>query len=98
MERIKRNYDEASYRQLEMEIHNLTEERLAKATQSHAAYHADRGKDLLAQNMPDDAEAEFRDAISADYNNAVAHAELAHALEKKGDIFKPAPRHRPRCV
>ena len=33
MERLKRNYDEASYRQLEMEIHNLAEIRLAKLTQ-----------------------------------------------------------------
>ncbi len=87
MERIKRNYDEASYRQLEMEIHNLAEARLAKADpHTHAAYHVQRGKELLAQNMPDDAEAEFRDAISTDYNNDAAHAQLAMLLEKKGDV------------
>jgi Flp pilus assembly protein TadD len=87
MERIKRNYDEASYRQLEMEIHNLTEARLTKADpRTHAAYHVQRGRELLAQNMPDDAEVEFRDAISTDYNNDAAHAQLAMLLEKKGDI------------
>ncbi len=87
MERIKRNYDEASYRQLEMEIHNITEARLAKADpRTHAAYHVQRGKELLAQNMPEQAELEFRDAISADYNNEAAHAELAMLLEKKGDV------------
>lgn len=87
MERIKRNYDEASYRQLEMEIHNLAEMRLAKADpKMHAAYHVQRGKELLAQNMPDQAETEFRDAIAADYNNDAAHAQLAMLFEKKGDV------------
>ena len=87
MERIKRNYDEASYRQLEMEIHNLAEMRLAKADpKTHSSYHVQRGRELLAQNMPDEAETEFRDAISTDYNNDAAHAQLAMLLEKKGDV------------
>ena len=86
-ERIKRNYDEASYRQLEMEIHNLTEARLAKTDRhTHSAYDVERGKELLAQNQPEQAEREFRDAISADYGNAAAHAQLALLLEKKGDL------------
>ncbi len=70
-----------------LEIHNLAEARLAKADpHTHADYHVQRGKELLAQNMPDDAEIEFRDAISADYNNDAAHAQLAMLLEKKGDV------------
>ena len=88
LERIKRNYDEASYRQLEVEIHNLTEERLAKSDRkTHSAYHADRGKDLLARGNVVDAQAEFREAISLDYNNASAHAGMAHAMEQTGDTF-----------
>ena len=53
MERIKRNYDEASYRQIEMEIHNFTEARLATMLtgRNSAAYHVERGKELLAKNM-----------------------------------------------
>ncbi len=86
LERIKRNYDEASYRQLEMEIKNFDEARLAKGdTHIHSAYHVDRGKELVTENQPDLAEKEFRDAIAADYNNAAAHAQLAMLLEKKGD-------------
>jgi tetratricopeptide (TPR) repeat protein len=86
MERIKRNYDESSYRQLELEIHNLTEVRLAKTDGgTHAAYHIQRGKELLALDMPAQAETEFRDAVAADGNSAVAHAQLAAVLEKKGD-------------
>jgi len=86
LERIKRNYDETSYRQLAMEIHNLTEVRLAKTDRhTHSAYHVERGKELLAQNQPEQAESEFRDAINTDSGNAVAHAQLAVLLEKKGD-------------
>ena len=88
LERIKRNYDEASYRQLQMEIHNLTEERLAKTGQpAHANYHVERGEHLLAQNVTTEAEGEFREAIAIDYQNAPAHAGLAAVLEKKGDQF-----------
>ena len=87
LERIKRNYDEASYRQLEMEIHNLTEERLAKGDpRSDVGSRADRGKRLQAQSMPPEAEAAYRRAIDDDYNNATAHAGLATILEKKGDL------------
>jgi tetratricopeptide (TPR) repeat protein len=87
LERIKRNYDEESYRQLEMEIHNLKEVSLAKTDRhTHSAYDVERGKELLAQNQPQQAESEFRDAINADYGNAIAHAQLAVLLEKKGDV------------
>jgi tetratricopeptide (TPR) repeat protein len=88
LERVKRNYDEASYRQLQLEIHNFDEVRLTKmSAHDHSAFHVQRGKELLAQNMPEEqAETEFRDAISTDYGNAAAHAELAIVLEKKGDV------------
>jgi len=88
LERIKRNYDEASYRQLEVEIHNLTEQRLAKSDRkTHADYHADRGRDLLARGNTINAEDEFREAISLDYNNPAAHAGMARAMEQSGDTF-----------
>jgi Tfp pilus assembly protein PilF/TolB-like protein len=85
-ERMKRNYNEASYRQLEMEIQNLTEARLSKTDRhTRSAYYVEHGKELLAQNNPEQAESQFRDAINADFANAVAHAQLAVVLEKKGD-------------
>jgi len=87
MERIKRNYNEASYRQLQMAIENFTEARLAKVDgPTHAAYHVQRGQQLLAQNLTADAENEFRQAIAAYPADAVAHAQLAILLEKKGDV------------
>jgi tetratricopeptide (TPR) repeat protein len=87
MERIKRNYDEASYRQIEMEIQNFAEARLATMDgKKQGAYHVERGKELLTKNMPDQAEVEFRAAITVAGNNEVAHAQLAVLLEKKGDV------------
>ncbi|MGC2109425.1 MAG: tetratricopeptide repeat protein [Candidatus Korobacteraceae bacterium] len=87
LERIKRNYSETSYRQLEMEINNFTEARLAKEDgHSRSSYYVEHGKELLAQNMPDQAETQFRDAINSDYGNAAAHTQLAQLLEKKGDV------------
>jgi len=86
LERIKRNYDEASYRQLEMEIDNVAEARLAKSDgHTRSAYHLERGRELLAQNMNEQAEEQFREAIGDDYGNAAAHAQLALLLERKGD-------------
>lgn len=88
MERIKRNYNEASYRQLELEIHNLTEQRLSGQDRKvHSTYHADRGRELLARNSVTEAQAEFREAITLDYSNAAAHAGMARAYEQKGDAF-----------
>ena len=70
-----------------MEIHNLAAARLSKMDRhTQATYHLERGKELLAQNMPDAAETEFRDAINVDYGNVAAHAQLANVLEKKGDL------------
>ena len=87
MERIKRNYDEASYRQLQMQIHNFEEARLATMDRTkQAAYHVEQGKELLAKNVSDQAEVEFRAAIAADSGNVAAHAQLAGLLEKKGDV------------
>ncbi len=86
MERIKRNYDESSYRQLAMEIRNVEEARLASTDRhTHAAYHMQHGRELLAQNMVEQAANEYRDAVSVEPGSAAAHAGLATALEKKGD-------------
>ena len=86
LERIKRNYDEASFRQLSQEIENVAELRMAKQPpRVHAAYHIERGRDLLARGFVGEAEREFREAISLDQNNGTAHAALATVLEAGGD-------------
>ena len=86
LERIKRNYDEASFRQLSQEIENVAELRMAKQPpRVHANYHIERGREFLGRGFVGEAEHEFREAISLDQNNGAAHAALATVLEATGD-------------
>ncbi len=86
LERIKRNYDESSYRQLALEIENAMEASLAKADpKTHAQFHADHGRELLDRGLTADADREFREAVMRDPTNAKAHAGLARIAESKGD-------------
>ena len=86
LERIKRNYDEASFRQLSQEIENVAELRMAKQPpRVHAEYHIERGRELLGRGFVGEAEHEFREAIALDQNNGAAHAALAGVLETTGD-------------
>jgi len=82
LERIKRNYDEASFHQLALEIQNQNELRLAGSDPSHhAQFHTQRGGQLLEQGLLLEAEREFREAIGLDPTNAAAHAGLARFLD-----------------
>jgi tetratricopeptide (TPR) repeat protein len=86
LERIKRNYDESSFRQLVIEIQAEAESRLAKTDpRTHARFHVTRGHELLAQGFVGEAESEFREAIALDSGDADAHAGLARVLEIKTD-------------
>ena len=85
LQRIKRNYDETSYRQLALEIERAAEARLAKGDpKQHAVFHVDRGKQLLSQGFYPDAQKAFEEAIVLDPTNAAAHAGLAEAFEAIG--------------
>ncbi len=86
LERIKRNYDEASFRQLAQEIATTNEARLQKSDPlSHAAFHVARGQGLLEEGLTAEAEKEFREAVILDPTNAAAHAGLARVLESNQD-------------
>ena len=86
LERLRRNYDESSFRQLALLIDATAEQRLGKAEpRTHAKYHADRGHELLGQGFVSEAEREFREAITLDVSNAPGHSGLARVLELNGD-------------
>jgi tetratricopeptide (TPR) repeat protein len=86
LERIKRNYDEASFRQLAQEIEATNEARLQKSDPAkHAAFHVARGQELLAEGVLGQAEREFREAVILNSGNAAAHAGLARVLEQNQD-------------
>ncbi len=81
--RIKLNYDETSFRQLALEIQNLTEARLAKTDpKTHAGYHIEHGSELLQQGFTAEAQAELEEAVGLDPTNPAGHLELARAFEK----------------
>lgn len=82
LERIKLNYDESGFRQLALEIDNANELRLEKAdAPTHAAFHVQRGDDMLEQGFLEEAEKQFREAVLLASSNAAAHAGLARVLE-----------------
>jgi tetratricopeptide (TPR) repeat protein len=86
LERIKRNYDESSFRQLAAEIENATEARLQKTDPAgRAAYRVERGRELLDQGLVGEAEKQFREAVIIDPTNAAAHAGLAYVLQSTKD-------------
>jgi Tfp pilus assembly protein PilF len=87
LERLKKNYDENSYRQLALEIENAMEQNLAKTDpKTHAKFHVDHGRELLERGLVADADREFREAVTLDPANAKAHAGLARVAESKGDL------------
>lgn len=86
LERIKRNYDESTFRQLALEIENSNEARLAKSDPaSHAAFHIQHGQELLQAGLTGEAEKQFREAVVLDPSSAEAHASLAQVLEASQD-------------
>lgn len=85
-ERMKRNYDENSFRQLALEIQGAAEERLSKKDpHTHAQYHVSRGQELLRQGFVLESESEFREAVALDGRSAEAHSGLARVLEAQQD-------------
>jgi tetratricopeptide (TPR) repeat protein len=84
LERIKTNYDENSFRQMEWQIRNANEERMVHAdAETHARFHIDRGQQMLSQGFVLEAEKEFRDAIAQDASLAEGHTGLAESLETR---------------
>jgi len=81
LERIKRNYDEASFRQLAFELENQSERKLAdKPSREHAMFHVERGRELLNQGFVGEAEKHFREAVLLDPTNPAAHLGMARIL------------------
>jgi tetratricopeptide (TPR) repeat protein len=87
LERIKRNYDENSFRLVALQVQSYAEQRLAKTdARTRARFHVGRGEEWLGQGFVSEAEKEFREAVSLDPANAQAHAGLARVLEDSGNV------------
>ncbi|HWC20595.1 MAG TPA: tetratricopeptide repeat protein [Terriglobales bacterium] len=87
VERIKRNYDEASFRQLAFAIENAQESQMANSDpKKHAAMHVDQGKQQLRQGFYEQARDSFRKALALDPGNIDAHVGLAGAQIGLNDL------------
>lgn len=87
LERIKRNYDEASFRQLAFAIENAQEVQMAHSDpKKHAAMHVDQGKQQLRQGFYEEAREHFRKALALDPDNPEAHLGLADSQIALNDL------------
>ena len=86
LERIKRSYSEAGFRQAAFELEQMQQMRLASmpADQRAAALVKD-GDAFFARGLVLEAEREYREALAADSASAPAHAGLAAVEERDGD-------------
>ena len=86
LERIKRNYEEDTFRQMTMQIGSWAEERFARSDpRAHARFHVELGKELMAHGFSTEAEAEFRHAAAVDPASNAPLTALAEDFEARGD-------------
>jgi Tfp pilus assembly protein PilF len=85
--RLKREYNEATFRQAELELRTAEELTMAaKGTERHAESHTERGEQMLASGFIDEAEREFREAITVDPQLPAAHLGLARTALQRNDL------------
>ena len=85
-ERIKRNYEEDAFRQMTTQMGNWAEQRFARSDpRTHARFHIELGKELMAHGFTAEAEAEFRHAAAVDPTSAAPLTALAEDYDAQGD-------------
>jgi tetratricopeptide (TPR) repeat protein len=85
-ERLKYNYEEDAFRQMTTQMGSWAEQRFAQSDpHTHARYHIELGKELLAHGFTTDAEAEFRHAAAVDPSNTAPLTALAEDYDARGD-------------
>ena len=85
LERIRRTYSEASFRQAAFQLDQMRAARMAMLPPAEqAVQYSQLGRDYLAQGLIPEAEQEFQAAIAADNSSAEAHAGLAQVRERSG--------------
>jgi tetratricopeptide (TPR) repeat protein len=85
LERIRRTYSEASFRQAAFQLDQMRAIRMASLLPAEqATQYTQLGRDYLAEGLVPEAEREFQAAIAADASSADAHAGLAQVRERSG--------------
>ena len=86
MERVKRGYNEASFRQAAFELEQVEAMQLAALPPAERAQaHVKQGNVYLNRGFILEAERQFQDAVQSDPNSASAHAGLAEVRERTGE-------------
>lgn len=86
LERIKRSYNDASFRQAASEMEEMEAQRLASLPpDKQAAALSKNGTAYLGRGLMLEAEREFQLALAANPNDAEAHAGLAEVRRRNGD-------------
>jgi tetratricopeptide (TPR) repeat protein len=87
LERIKRNYSEASFRQAAFELEQVQTMRLSALPPAQRADALTKeGTQFFNRGLILEAEREFQAALQADSSSAAAHAGLAQVRERSNDI------------
>lgn len=88
-ERIKRNYDEDAFRQVNTQIGSWAEQRFSRSdARGHASFHIELGKELLAHGFAAEAEAEFHHAAAVDPSSPAPLIALAEDYDARGDSLQ----------
>jgi tetratricopeptide (TPR) repeat protein len=87
LERIKRNYDEASFRQAAFEMEQVQTMHLSVLPPAErAAALTKEGTQYFNRGLILEAERQFQAALQADSSSAAAHAGLAQVRERSNDV------------
>jgi tetratricopeptide (TPR) repeat protein len=89
LERIRRNYSEAGFRQAAFQLDQLRAARMAMLTPAQRVdEYLQLGRQYLTEGFLPEAETEFQSALQANPNSADAHAGLAQLREASNDPVK----------
>jgi tetratricopeptide (TPR) repeat protein len=85
--RIRRTWSESSFRQVAFQLDQMRALQMASLPPAQrATQYTQLGVQYLAQGLIPEAEQEFDSALTADPNNAAAHAGIAQVRERSGSV------------
>ena len=85
-QRIKLTHEEDAFRQMTTQMQGWVEQRFARSdARTHARFHIERAKELLAHGFAAEAESEFRHAATVDPSSTAPFLGLADVALDRGD-------------
>jgi tetratricopeptide (TPR) repeat protein len=88
-ERIKRNYEEDAFRQVNSQISSWAEQRFSRSdARTHARFHVELGKELLAHGFTSEAATEFHHASVVDPSSSSPLIGLSEDYDARGDTVQ----------